>query len=94
MSAVLAELNIRHTRRHQPTRRVALGDTYLPTSGAAFGAVLLAWAGCTAYFIAPRASPAVGRAMRTIAFRAFVASAALAITVAVLGTIVAVHASF
>jgi len=41
VSAVLAELNIRHTRRHQPTRRVALGDTYLPTSGAAFGAVLL-----------------------------------------------------
>src|SRR5260370_5356980 len=25
-----------------PTRRVALGDTYLPTSGPAFGAVLLA----------------------------------------------------
>jgi hypothetical protein len=39
---LLAELNIRHSRRHQPTRRVALGDTYLPTSGAAFGAVLLA----------------------------------------------------
>ncbi|HSO94538.1 MAG TPA: J domain-containing protein [Acidimicrobiia bacterium] len=38
---LLAELNIRHSRRHQPTRRVALGDTYLPTSGAAFGAVLL-----------------------------------------------------
>ena len=31
---VLAELNIRHTRRHQPTRRVALGDVYLPTSRA------------------------------------------------------------
>ena len=39
---VLAELNVRHTRRHMPTRRVALGDTYLPTSGAAYGAVLLA----------------------------------------------------
>ncbi len=38
---VLAELNVRHTRRHMPTRRVALGDTYLPTAGAAFGAVLL-----------------------------------------------------
>jgi hypothetical protein len=38
---LLAELNIRHTRRHQPTRRVALGDAYVPTSGAAFGAVLL-----------------------------------------------------
>jgi hypothetical protein len=38
---ILAELNIRHTRRHQPTRRVALGDNYLPTSGPAYGAVLL-----------------------------------------------------
>jgi hypothetical protein len=38
---ILAELNVRHTRRHMPTRRVALGDTYLPTSGQAYGAVLL-----------------------------------------------------
>jgi hypothetical protein len=38
---VLAELNIRHTRRHQPTRRVAIGDVYLPTSGPGYGAVLL-----------------------------------------------------
>jgi hypothetical protein len=38
---ILAELNIRHTRRHQPTRRVALGDHYLPTNGPAYGAVLL-----------------------------------------------------
>jgi len=38
---VLAELNIRHTRRHMPTRRVALGPVQLPTSGAAYGAVLL-----------------------------------------------------
>ncbi len=40
-SVILAELNIRHTRRHLPTRRVALGDHYLPTSGPAYGAVLL-----------------------------------------------------
>jgi hypothetical protein len=39
--SVLAELNVRHTRRHMPTRRVALGGTYLPTSGAAYGSVLL-----------------------------------------------------
>jgi hypothetical protein len=39
---VLAELNIRHTRRHQPTRRVAIGDVYLPTSGPGYGSVLLA----------------------------------------------------
>jgi hypothetical protein len=38
---LLAELNVRHTRRHMPTRRVALGDTYLPTSGTAYGATLL-----------------------------------------------------
>lgn len=38
---LLAELNIRHSRRHMPTRRVALGDTYLPLSGPAWGAVLL-----------------------------------------------------
>jgi hypothetical protein len=38
---LLAELNVRHTRRHMPTRRVALGDVYLPTSGSANGATLL-----------------------------------------------------
>lgn len=38
---LLAELNVRHTRRHMPTRRVALGDLYLPTSGPAYGATLL-----------------------------------------------------
>jgi hypothetical protein len=38
---ILAELNVRHTRRHMPTRRVALGDHYLPTGGAGYGAVLL-----------------------------------------------------
>jgi hypothetical protein len=35
---VLAELNIRHTRRHMPTRRVALGERTLPTE---FGPLLL-----------------------------------------------------
>jgi hypothetical protein len=38
---LLAELNIRHTRRHMPTRRVAVDDGYVPTSGAAFGGLLL-----------------------------------------------------
>jgi hypothetical protein len=38
---ILAELNVRHTRRHMPTRRVALDEGYLPTSGPAYGAVLL-----------------------------------------------------
>jgi hypothetical protein len=38
---LLAELNVRHTRRHMPTRRVALDGCYLPTMGPAYGAVLL-----------------------------------------------------
>ncbi len=38
---VLAELSVRHTRRHMPTRRVALGHVYLPMSGPAWGALLL-----------------------------------------------------
>jgi hypothetical protein len=38
---ILAELDVRHTRRHMPTRRVALGDTYLPTAGTAHGVILL-----------------------------------------------------
>jgi hypothetical protein len=38
---LLAELNIRHTRRHMPTRRVAVDHGYLPTSGTGFGGVLL-----------------------------------------------------
>jgi hypothetical protein len=39
---LLAELNVRHTRRHMPTRRVALDGAYLPVSGPAHGVVLLA----------------------------------------------------
>jgi len=39
---LLAELNVRHTRRHMPTRRVALDGAYLPTSGPAHGVALLA----------------------------------------------------
>ncbi|MBM3673010.1 MAG: J domain-containing protein [Actinobacteria bacterium] len=38
---LLAELNVRHTRRYMPTRRVALDGAYLPTSGPAYGGVLL-----------------------------------------------------
>ncbi len=29
---ILAELTVRHTRRHMPTRRVAVGEPYLPTT--------------------------------------------------------------
>jgi hypothetical protein len=39
---LLAELIVRHTRRHMPTRRVALEHAYLPTSGPGHGVALLA----------------------------------------------------
>ncbi len=39
---ILAELSVHHTRRHMPTRRVALGEQYLPMTGPAHGAGLLA----------------------------------------------------
>ena len=39
---LLAELVVRHTRRHMPTRRVALDDVWLPMGGPAHGASLLA----------------------------------------------------
>ena len=39
---LLAELTVRHTRRHMPTRRVALGDRVLPTGHPGYGSILLA----------------------------------------------------
>jgi hypothetical protein len=39
---ILAELHVHHTRRHMPTRRVALGEQYLPMTGSASGSGLLA----------------------------------------------------
>jgi hypothetical protein len=60
----------------------------------AFGAVLLCWAGAIAYLAEQRAEGASRVMFRTIALRAFVASAALAIIVAVMGTVVAVTKSF
>lgn len=42
MVVLLAELNVRHTRRHMPTRRVALGDRILPTGQPGYGPILLA----------------------------------------------------
>lgn len=60
----------------------------------AFGAVLLAWAGAAAYFAATRATRPMRERLRSMAFHAFCASAALAMLVAVLGTIVAVYRTF
>ena len=61
----------------------------------AFASLVFAWAGAAAYFGAPRAKDdAMRTTLRTIAFRAFACAAALAIVVAILGTMVAVHKSF
>jgi hypothetical protein len=60
----------------------------------AFGAVMLAWAGSAAYLGARRAEGATRERLRTLAFRAFASAAALAVVVAVLGTVVAVVRSF
>lgn len=61
----------------------------------AFACVVLTWAGTAAYVGAWRAGEEKMRVLlRTIAFRAFACAAAMAVVVAVLGTIVAVHRSF
>jgi hypothetical protein len=60
----------------------------------AFGAILLSWAGAAAYALAIRADEPSRESLRIFAFRAFVASAALALIVAVLGTIVVSFRSF
>jgi len=38
---IFAELDIRHTRKHMPTRRVALASMMLPMAGAADGLILI-----------------------------------------------------
>ncbi len=59
----------------------------------AFGALLLAWAGAIAY-LAARPAPEKRPQIRRIAHRAFVASAALALATAALGTAVASYRTF
>jgi len=51
---LLAELIVRHTRRHMPTRRVALESAYLPTTGPAPGVALL---GAVVAECLPRVAP-------------------------------------
>jgi hypothetical protein len=55
----------------------------------AFAAILLGWAAAAAYALAIRADDPARDALRVFAHRAFVASAALAVVVAALGTAVA-----
>jgi hypothetical protein len=44
---LLAELTVRHTRRHMPTRRVALGHRLLPTAHPGYGPLLLSCVAAT-----------------------------------------------
>jgi hypothetical protein len=59
----------------------------------AFGAIALAWAGALAYAGAIGAREEIRSPLRTFAFRAFVASAGLALATAALGTLVASYAT-
>ena len=72
----------------------ALGLAFERKERLAFGVVLLAWAGAAAYGAALRAEAPARVRLRRVAHRAFVASAALALVAAALGTAVAVHRSF
>jgi hypothetical protein len=60
----------------------------------AFAAILLSWAGAATYTLAPNANEPTRDALRTLAFRAYVAAAVLATAVALLGTVVASFRSF
>jgi hypothetical protein len=55
----------------------------------AFGAIVLAWAGATAYTLALEKPDTLRQPLRTFAHRAFVASCSLALLAAALGTAVA-----
>jgi len=72
----------------------AIGLLFERKEHLAFAAVMFAWTGCAAYFAASRAKDELRASLRTIAFRAFVGAAALAILVAVLGTWVAIYKGF
>jgi hypothetical protein len=60
----------------------------------AFGAIFLAWAGASAYVVANGARGDIRTRLRVFAGRAFVASAALALLTAALGTLVASYKTF
>jgi len=60
----------------------------------AFGAILLAWAGASAYAAAIGANATVKAPLREFAFHAFAVSAALALLTAGLGTLVASYKTF
>jgi hypothetical protein len=67
----------------------SLGLAFERKEHLAFGAVFLAWSGAAAYAASWRAEGRTAVTLRRTSHRAFVASAALAIVAAVLGTLVA-----
>lgn len=76
--------------QHAPT----MGYLFERKEHLAFGAILLAWAGAAAYFGASKLEGDVRERLRKAAHWAFVAAAALTVTTAVLGTVVAAYKSF
>jgi len=97
-SAIGAYIYVAYREQLRPTifaTSPAIGLLMERKEHLAFASLVLAWAGAAAYFGAPRAKAETMRlTLRTIAFRAFACSAALAIVVAVLGTMVGVYKSF
>jgi hypothetical protein len=83
-----------HLKRSIFVESPAMGLLFERKEHLAFGAVMLAWAGSAAYVGARRAAGATREHLRALAFRAFASAAALAVLVAVLGTLVAVFRGF
>jgi hypothetical protein len=76
--------------QHAPT----MGYLFERKEHLAFGAILLAWAGAAAYFGAIPLEGETRDRLRKAAHWAFVAAAALTVTTAVLGTLVAAYKTF
>jgi hypothetical protein len=72
----------------------AVGYLFERKEHLAFGAVMLSWVGGVAYAVAMLAHGAVRLSLRRVAYRAFVAAAALAVVTAALGTVVAAYRTF
>jgi hypothetical protein len=81
-------------RRDIFTEARAMGLLFERKEHLAFGTLVVAWAGCAAYFAAERATEPTRALLRTFSFRAFCAAAALALVVATLGTVVSSYKSF
>jgi hypothetical protein len=83
-----------HIKQHLFIEKPWIGLLFERKEHLAFGAILLAWAGASAYAAAIGAREATRSSLRVFAFRAFVVSAGLATVTATLGTIVASYKTF